>query len=439
MFISGFSDTPYIKGAFSGSSLNSLVKITGYNSKKLLMIADVTLKHIQRNRRVRNARITTGFRMARTYQDEVVVTVNRDRLAAHGVSVLEVIRHLRRLLGVDIPWSMLIDGEHERVQLAFYDSETLEYSDAVQTLIKTSSGETIRLADLVSLEMKPLSGPIVRENQRYTVFVNWEYIGTDQMRQAYIKQVIAGMDLPYGYEAEEAQREFYSQEEEEELTLTLIVALAFIFMVLAALFESITLPLLVLVFSVTTSLVGVFLAFWWTNSTFDSSARIGLILLFGIVVNNAILLISRFRTEATLVLTARFGHDPSGDAALFPGMKKQLGGSDLWALPKPERSRLLRRAVGRATRIRLRSILLTSSTTIVGLAPLLIHFRETEDKDIWENLALASIGGLASSTLLILLTLPPTYYVFVHTNWVWRSLWNKIKKRPQADVFSSQV
>jgi len=436
IYIMGFSDTPYIKGSFMGSSLNSLVKITGYNSKKLRDIAENARKHIETNRRVRNVRITTGAQYERVFQDEVVITVHRDRLAAHGLSVLQVVNQIRRLLGVDTPWSMLIDGEHERVQLAYKDADALELKDAAETLIRTPSGELVRIADLITSETQPMSGSIVRENQRYSAYLNWEYIGTEQMRQSYIKRVIAGLDLPYGYDAEESRREFFSEEEESEWLLTLLLAIAFIFMVLAALFESITLPVLVLL-SVPMSLIGVFLAFWWTSSTFDSSARIGLILLFGIVVNNAILLISRFRTEADLVLKARLGGDPSAQASFMPGMKKQLGGSDLWLLPKEERVGLLRRLIARATRIRLRSILLTSSTTIVGLAPLLIHFRETKDKDIWENLALASIGGLASSTILLLVALPPLYFALVRMNWLWRRIWQRLHRRSSPPVPSS--
>ena len=323
---------------------------------------------------------------------------------------------------------MLIDGENERVQLSFFDSEELEYGDAVQTLIRTPDGKRVRIADIVSVETVPLSGEITREDQRYTSYVNWEYIGTDQMRQAYIKNIIGSLTLPYGYDAEESTREFFTEEEEEELTMAIVLAVVFIFMVLAAVFESVTLPILVLI-SLPMALVGVFLAFWWTNSAFDSSARIGLILLFGIVVNNAILLLSRFRTEATLTLKAKLGGDPAAEAALFPGFSQELGGSDLWRLDGAERPALLRRAVARATRIRLRSILLTSGTTIVGLAPLLIHFRDTQDKDIWENLALASIGGLASSTILIILVMPPLYYLCIRMDWIWRSLIARVRHR----------
>jgi len=194
------------------------------------------------------------------------------------------------------------------------------------------------------------------------------------------------------------------------------------------LFESISLPLLVMI-SIPLALVGVFLAFWIMGSTFDSSARIGLVLLFGIVVNNAILLASRFRTEASLILRAKLGGDPEAEAALFPGLRKQLGGSDLNLLDPAERAPLLRRAVARGTRIRMRSILLTSSTTVVGLAPLLIHFGESKGTDIWENLALSSIGGLVSSTVLLVLVMPPLYYAVIRTKWAVTGLLDRVRNR----------
>jgi multidrug efflux pump subunit AcrB len=99
---------------------------------------------------------------------------------------------------------------------------------------------------------------------------------------------------------------------------------------------------------------------------------------------------------------------------------------------------LLRRAVARGTRIRLRSILLTSGTTMIGLLPLVIQFkfveafpfvrffRESDGADIWENLALTSIGGLASSMVLILLAMPVLYYLSVRAGWSIRTAWGKL-------------
>ena len=425
VFISGFSETPYVKGSFGGSTLNSMIKITGYNSRRLSEIADRALAEVQRNRRVRNARITTGSQFERIFQDEVVIAVDREQLARHGLSVLQVVGHLRRLLGVDTPATILMDDDQERIQLAYYDSESIQLADAEQTMLRTPSGEVVRLGEVVRASTRPLSGSITRENQRYTTHLNWEYVGTDQMRLAFIKRVLDSLDLPYGFDAEESEREFYTEEEEEELTLAIALAVLLIFMVLAALFESLTIPFFVLL-SIPMSLVGVYTAFWLTRSSFDSSARIGLILLFGVVVNNAILLAGEFRKEAAHVLKTFRGGDPSKRLALFPDTVAQPGGVDLYELPRSQRAGLLQRAIARATRIRLRSILLTTGTTIVGLAPLLVHFRQTEDKDIWENLALASIGGLTSSTLLILFSMPAIYYLVTRfAGWPWRDAWQR--------------
>ena len=428
VFIRGFSDRPYFKGAFGGSALNSLIKLTGYNSKKLSEIAEQTLERVEKNRRVRNARITTGAQWERIRQEEMVIKIKRDRLAAHDLTVVELTAQIRRMLGVDIPWTMLIDQEQERVQLSFADAENISYADISQLVVRNVAGEQVRLGDLIDIERREVSRSISRENQKYTTHVNWEYLGTDQMRQRYIKDVLAGIDLPYGYRAEEARQEFLTQEEEEEIGLAVWMAVAFIFIVLAALTESIALPILILL-SIPMSLVGVFVIFWLTHSVFDSSARIGLVLLFGVAVNNAILLVSRYRTEATLVLKSKLGGDPETAASLFPPLRKALGGSDLWVLPKEERVDLLKRAVARGTRVRMRSILLTSGTTIVGLAPLLVHMNDTPDKDIWENLALATIGGLSSSTILLLFMTPAVYTTSIRLRWTMRRFLSWLSSR----------
>jgi hypothetical protein len=326
--------------------------------------------------------------------------------------------------------------------MSFQDADSIQFSDLAEETIESGSGERVRLGALVTMETVPLSDAITRENQRYTMLVNWEYVGTDRMRRAYIKSILDTMSLPYGYSAEEAQREFFTPEEEEELWLTILLAAVFILMVMAALFESFSLPLLVLS-SLPMALFGVVVAYWKTAATFDSSARIGLVLLFGIVVNNAILLVARFRLESKLTLKARLGGDPERAAALFPGTRKTLGGSHLRVLPRRERARLLRRAVARGTLVRLRSVLLTSGTTVVGLLPLLIilervpwkpgwlfglelpftlRWMDTDNQDIWQNLALTSVGGLISSTVLIILALPALYYLCVRMGWGFRRL-----------------
>jgi HAE1 family hydrophobic/amphiphilic exporter-1 len=175
------------------------------------------------------------------------------------------------------------------------------------------------------------------------------------------------------------------------------------------------------------AMVGVGGIFWATGAEFDSSAKIGLILMFGIVVNNAILLINRFRLQVREIL-AEEKFPPGTEEGQIPE-KRRLGGFDLWRLPGQVRQKVLTRAIVEGTRIQMRSILLTSGTTIAGLLPLLYKKDASAGKDIWENLALSSIGGLGSSTVLILMAIPALYWMFTRWGWGLARFGRWIKRR----------
>jgi len=416
IFVGGFGD-PYLKGGRGGMMSNSLIRITGYNSKTLNELCERVVAQLERNRRVRNVRLSSGERFERAAADETVVILHREKLNNYHLSVGEVMGNLRRLLGIETPWHMLIAGEDERLQLGYADAAEIQYDQVMNKTFTTSGGNKVRLGDLITLETRPVIGSINRKNQRYAMQINWEYIGTDRMRQSFISEIIDGLKLPYGYTAEDVSGAQMSQEEEEEMKAVLWITLLFIFMTLAALFESLTLPFLVLM-SVPMALVGVMGLYWATDASFDSSARIGLVLLFGIVVNNAILLVNRFRLQLREQISggAYAGRVPE---------KVRLGGVDLWRLPAGERQEMLRQAICTGMSIQLRSILLTSGTTIAGLLPLLIKISDqSTGRDIWENLALSSIGGLASSTILIICAIPALYWVMTHWGWALMRAWH---------------
>jgi len=427
IWIAGFGD-PYMKGGAGGGMSNSTIELTGYNSKELHELSSRIMARLERNRRVRNVRLTSGDRFDRNATDETVIIIDRKALVEYRLSVAEILGHLRRLLGIDTPWHMIIDGEDQRLQLSFADADEIQYSQVLARTMTTSSGQKVRLGKLVRLESRAEISAINRKNQRYRQLVNWEYIGTDRMRQNFIKDILAGIELSYGYTAEDISGELITEEEEEQLREALYFTLIFIFMTLAALFESLTLPLLVLL-AIPMALSGVAAIFWADGSTFDSSAKIGLVLMFGIVVNNAILLINRFRLQIR-ELVAEHGLSEGPDAIVSG--KKRLGGVDLWRLPGAERLALLREAIVSGVRIQMRSILLTSGTTIAGLLPLLYSHDSSQGKDIWENLALSSIGGLSSSTVLILSAIPALYWIMTRLGWLLARLWARVHRRPLA-------
>jgi HAE1 family hydrophobic/amphiphilic exporter-1 len=171
--------------------------------------------------------------------------------------------------------------------------------------------------------------------------------------------------LNFGGEAEEQAKAF------KDLTLLLILGIALVYMVMAAQFESLLDPFIIM-FAVPFTFTGVILGFLLTGTTLSVITFLGIIMLMGIVVNNAIVLISYIN-----ILRAR---------GLSMLEAVTLGGKE-----------------------RLRPVLMTTITTLVGLLPLAIS--RGEGSEVWQPLGITMIGGLSISTLITMLFVPTLYAV----------------------------
>jgi HAE1 family hydrophobic/amphiphilic exporter-1 len=203
--------------------------------------------------------------------------------------------------------------------------------------------------------------------------VSYEFRGPSKLGDRTRDAVIAATQLPDGYSIEGDEEWRWDEDEQRQIWIVLAISLILIYMVTAALFESVVQPFVVLL-TVPMALVGVFLIFYFTEASFTREAWIGVITMGGIVVNNAILLVDH--------VNQRRRRD---------GMA-------------------LRDAAVQGTLERVRPILMTSFTTIFGLLPLVL-FSESADANIWNALGLSLIGGLASSTLLVLTVTPALYLI----------------------------
>jgi HAE1 family hydrophobic/amphiphilic exporter-1 len=215
---------------------------------------------------------------------------------------------------------------------------------------------------------------ILREDQQYQRTVGYEFRGPGKLGDRVRDAVIANTALPPGYKIVEDEGWRWSMEEQRQIYGVLAFAVLLVFMVCATLFESVRQPICILL-TVPMALIGVFLLFWLTGASFTREAYIGVIMMAGIVVNSAILLVDH-------VNQLRRYH----------------------ALPLEE-------ALVRGSAERLRPILMTTCTTIAGLLPLVL-FSEAADANIWNALGFALIGGLATSTVLVLTVTPALYYLF---------------------------
>ena len=195
-----------------------------------------------------------------------------------------------------------------------------------------------------------------------------------------IKAVMESMTFPDGYNWSMGSRWRRFQESEGESNMALILALIFIYIIMASLFESFIHPLTILL-TVPLALFGVAILFSITNITLNTTSYLGLLTLFGIVVNNGIILIDHIRTLRK------------------KGMSKN-------------------EAIVQGGKDRMRPIIMTAITTIFGVLPLALPFLLPQlfeaagrRAQMWAPISVAIIGGLTTSTLFTLIILPTFYSI----------------------------
>jgi HAE1 family hydrophobic/amphiphilic exporter-1 len=245
--------------------------------------------------------------------------------------------------------------------------------------IRSSRGEMVQIGSLVDFEVKKGPDAIRREDRQTTirVFANTDEAGLRDVSQE-IKKRMENIKLPPGYNWGLGRNWMLMRQMETESNFAIILALILVYIVMASLFESFIHPFTIL-FTVPFAIIGVLLMFWATNTNLTNMAYLGIIVVCGLVVNNGIILIdaiNKFRRQGL-----------SRSEAI------RLGG-----------------------RNRLRPILMTTLTTVIGLMPLALpaifpgFFGPQEGRSaMYTPVGLAVVGGLLTSTPLTLFLMPIVY------------------------------
>ena len=253
------------------------------------------------------------------------------------------------------------------------DADLLGLDQILDLSMRNDKGELVVLRNLINYER--VKGPvnIERKNQERVLTVGGNIQDRDlgsvvQDIQAKLEDIPMppGFTLLFSGDYEDQQESF------RELMFAFSLALALVYMVMACQFESLRDPLVVM-FSVPLAAIGVVLALFLTRTTFNLQSFIGVIMLAGIVVNNAILLV------------------------------------DTANLLRNEEGMPLEKAVREAGKRRLRPILMTTLTTVLGLFPLALGLGDGGETQA--PMARAVIGGLTSSTVITLFFVPAVYLV----------------------------
>jgi multidrug efflux pump subunit AcrB len=328
-------------------------------------------------------------------QFEMQIRLNNEELQRQGLDASAVAQAVTLALrGTNL--RTYRSDEQGEVQLRVLYDEKVSHSPAelaaIPVLVKDNV--VITLAQVAELKVEPLLSEIRRFNRQTTLAIGMNMgkeLTMDKAREELTTR-LNQLQLPAGYAWSFEGSFQYQDEAQGIMQINMLLAVAMIYLVMAALFESLIMPTAV-IGSLLFSFVGVFWAFLFTGTSMGIMGMIGMLVLMGIVVNNGIVLVDRINQL----------RNEQPDAELVP-------------------------LIIEACEARLRPILMTVSTTVLGLLPLAFGDATIGgDGPGYAPMAIAIIGGLVFSTLTSLLLVPLTYWALIRFNIRWSGFLGKAR------------
>jgi HAE1 family hydrophobic/amphiphilic exporter-1 len=343
------------------------VELRGYDLDQAQKIAERIKTRLETVEGVAGAR--SGRREGRPEQN---IRFLRDKISSLGLTTEEVARAVQTNLGGSRAAAYRTGGEQFPITVRLRPEDRLSVKDLDNVSIRTPDGQAVPLSTLVTTERGRGPTEIQRINgQRVT------YISATLSSDAVLGEVVerarselSTLQLPEGFSITFGGEYREQQKAQTDFLIAILMALVLIYMVMAGQFERFLDPLIVM-FSVPLVLVGVLPTLVFTGTTVNIQSVMGFVMLIGIVVNNAIVLV------------------------------------DYINIMRRERGLELFDAVAEAGRLRLRPILMTTLTTVLGLVPLALGIGA--GAEIQAALARVVIGGLVASTLITLILIPAAY------------------------------
>lgn len=327
---------------------------------------------------------------------EAQIHIDRNKASVYGLNTSTIASTLQSAVNGSVATTYKVDGEEIDVRV-IYDESKVEYLKDVNNIkIQTPTGATISLADVAEISMEKSPNAINRVAQNRVITVNCDLFGIDMnAAQQNIDARLQEYNLPEGISYSFAGEFEDMMESFSSLFLALILAVILVYMVMASQFESLLHPFTIM-FSVPLALTGALFALFITGNPISLPAIIGMIMLVGIVVNNAIVLVD------------------------YVNQLRQKGF---------ERTE----AILEAGPTRLRPILMTAMTTILAMIPMALGLGE--GTQMMAPMAIAVIGGLSASTVLTLVVVPLIYTFFddIHEKSAARKKRRKEKRRAKEE------
>lgn len=308
------------------------------------------------------------------YTPEYQVDFDRVKLAANGLNSTTAAAAVSAAMSGSIGSYYREDGEEYSIRVRYAKDYRTSVEDIENIIIYNASGNGIRIKDLGRVVETEVPPTIERKNRQRMITVTGVIDGSHAMSDGITaaQQIIKDTDIPSELSAVIAGDYEDQQDMFSDLITLMVLIIILVYMVMASQFESFMSPF-VIMFSVPFAFVGVILGLWLTNTALGVMAMIGILILIGIVVKNGIVLIDY------LILLRERG----------------MG--------------ILDAAVA-AARSRLRPILMTTLTTVLGMIPMAAG--TGEGSEMWKSLGITVAWGLSISTVVTLILIPTIYCVF---------------------------
>lgn len=307
------------------------------------------------------------------YQPEYQIDFDREKLALYGLNLQTAANYVRNRINGSLASRYREDGEEYDIKVMYAPENRQSIQDIENILVYNAAGQGVRIRDIGTVVERYTPPTIERKDRERIITVSTvvQDVPMSQIVQQSMAQ-IDKMDLPQGINVQIAGSYEDQQDSFADLLMLGVLIIILVYIVMAAQFESYTYPAIIMT-SLMFAFSGVFIILWLTGHTLNVMSMIGAIMLIGIVVKNGIVLIDYITLNR-------------------------------------ERGLGVRTAVVDGCRSRLRPVIMTTLTTILGMVPMAVG--SGEGSEMWKPMGVAVIGGLTFSTLLTLLFVPTLYCVF---------------------------
>ena len=358
-------------GGGMGGQSTADFEIYGYDFEVTDRIASDLQRELAKIEGVREVNVSRD-----DYQPEYQVEFDRDKLALHGLNLSTAATYLRNRVNGALATYYREDGDEYDVKVRYAPEFRTSIDDLENILIYTPQGKGVRIKDLGKVVERENPPTIERKDRERIVTVS-AVISEVPLGDVVTagEAIIDQMEIPAGYSVQIAGSYEDQQESFADLATLGVLIIILVFIVMAAQFESMTYPFIIM-FSIPFAFSGILIALALTGTTLNVMSMLGGIMLIGIVVKNGIVLI-----DYTMLCRER------GMSALHAAVV--------------------------AGRSRLRPVLMTTLTTILGMVPMAIS--AGEGSEMWRPLGVSVIGGLTISTVLTLILVPVLYCSFAGT------------------------